>query len=129
MGSQSNQKNKPETFAYSWFMPAPGGETEPRTGMDETAEAGSGKSGDQTGYVTEVPAQPSDSTEKKQPFSGVLGRVQPKIIGLIAWSGVAATGMALLLTRSGPFPGLLVGALAGVWAAVAAIIWLLPSNS
>lgn len=130
MGSQSSQKNKPEAFAYSWFMPAPGSETEPVPEAAETAESGkdSETPEDQTGYYADVSSQPSNPTVKKQSLSGVLRMVKPRTVGLVAWSGVAAVGMAAILARSGPFPGLQVGAVAGVWAAVAAVIWILPSK-
>jgi len=137
MATQSGRKPKSEAFAYSWFMPAPGSEGQKQTQqagpmpepypdperLDQPLEIASAVQTRAKNAHSRPPNQSSGSS-----LLSVTNFRQPRFLGILGWSGVAGIGLAEVLIKAGPFPGIQVGALGGVWLAISALIWFLPSK-
>jgi hypothetical protein len=133
MPNPPTRKTKTEAYTYSWFLPAPG--ANPPTGPAPAPEDPPAES---PGQVEELAVQaqvrgrglafPRLAFPRLSALSGVLKSDSRKIrlIGLFGWSDVAAVGMALTMARSGS--SLQVGAIAGLWLAISAVIWILPTK-
>jgi hypothetical protein len=61
-------------------------------------------------------------------FTLDLSKNQLKVVSLVAWSTISVVGAALIGKEAGPAVTLHLAALGGVWAAISAILWFLPSK-
>jgi hypothetical protein len=71
------------------------------------------------------------SSPKKLGKFGVapsLSKSQLMIASLIAWSTLSGVGAILIGMEAGPAMALHLEALGGVWAAISAVLWFLPSK-
>jgi hypothetical protein len=137
MTGTPGRKAKPEEYAYSWFMPAPGSDQSkqqmapdgPSPDASSPQEEGPHE---EAAVVSATPAgQPHERAEHSGSMTGKLKGMsitQMRIAGLGGWGAVAATGAALLLMESSPSLEVHLGALSGVWMAVSLAIWFLPSK-
>ena len=133
MSDKPEREKKSRPYEYSWALPAPGTpwngvapegspghETDPghpatETGGSErveTPEAGS-----------RIPGHPSSS-----PGIGHPSTFELKLLGLVGWSATVCVGISYLVSRGGPFPGLQVGEIGGVWVVLSAVLWFLPGR-
>ena len=133
MASQSGRKTKAEPFSYSWFMPAPGGPSQPPSSVPQAQETSEEAPSVErpleaprveAGRVPYYPSNVHPPTDSGR--FGFLRLLRPRPAALVAWSAIAAVGMAELLIRSGP-SGAQFGAIAGTWAGVSAAIWFFTS--
>jgi hypothetical protein len=131
MSSTPGHKPKSDSYAYSWFLPAPGTNGSANgwrvpVAEPEAAETRSPEIAEQE-KRTEAWRH---SAEKKSapPLLGSLSVSQRIIgvVGVIGWSAVAGTGAAFLIARASEFPTTQIGILAGVWVGVSAAIWFMP---
>jgi hypothetical protein len=128
MTNTPTRKAKTDTYTYSWFLPAPG--DNPTTGPappPEDASAGSPSQAAELAVHSQV-RERGPGFLRHFSLSGILSSDSGKvrIIGLFGWSDVAGAAMALTVARSGS--SLQVGAIAGIWLAISAVIWILPTK-
>ena len=135
MSSMEGRKPRPESYEYSWFLPAgadggsvilshvppPDPEADPAIPQDSEMAAMEART-----------ERWRHSGEKKQrtriQVSWHIDSKMLGIAGIAGWSAMAAIGGFLLATRAGPFPGIQLGILGGVWFGVSALIWFLPKK-
>jgi len=133
MSTAQVRKPKPESYEYSWFLPAgghngsaivhqlPPSELEAASAQVENPEIRAMEA--RTEQWRHSGATRSRSAQL-QPWK--LDQARLRLAGVVAWSGMAAIGAILMVARTGPFPGLQVGILGGVWAGISAAIWFVP---
>jgi len=131
MSSHQVRKPKPESYAYSWFLPAEGNNGSviisqlPPPELEGTAITENPK-------VAAMEARTEEwrhSGERKVKSGQKYLSIDPtrlRFAGIAGWSAIAAIGGLLLSTRAGSFPGLQLGILAGAWIGVSAAIWFVP---
>jgi len=133
MSSSQGRKPKPESYAYSWFLPATGNngavmaaqalppdpEDPPATNAEDSEMAAVDARTEQWRHSGEVKQKAAAS--KSWSFS----QARLRLLGVSGWSAVAAVGAVALATRAGPFPGTQLGILAGVWVGISALVWFL----
>ena len=136
MSSTDKHKRKSESYAYSWFIPAPGSngaapsmsislpesespsETSVETQERESVEVRTEK-WRHSGSASQNPAHPKSLS---------IDPLKLRVPGILGWSVMVASGAVLVSTRSGPFPGMQLGVLAGAWLGISALIWFLPKK-
>ena len=135
MSSSPVRKPKPESYAYSWFLPAEGhnGASIVSQLPPSELEAAAGKARDPEMAAMEARTEqwrhsgkrqaPASSPQARSLSTGIAG---VRIIGMAGWSVVAGSGAIVLATRAGQFPTTQMGILAGVWLGVSAAIWFIP---
>ena len=137
----SSPKPEPESYTYSWFLPAPGSEySEPPSKVDDLPDRAE----------PEVPSEANETPTLYKAARGLNGLLQgnsprePKSAysvrptkinasklrfgGIVVWSALAGAGLVASLMEGSSLLGIQIGAIAGVWIAVSAAIWLLPSK-
>jgi len=133
MSSAEGGKPKPESYEYSWFLPAGGNSGSVIVSQGASPEV---KEGPANGQDSELKAM--EARTEKWRHSGENGHraggpgmfqidtVRLGLAGLAGWSAMAAIGGIVLFARGGPFPGTQLGMLGGVWVGISALIWFVP---
>jgi len=133
MSSAEGRKPKPESYEYSWFLPAGGNSGSVILSQGPSPELEANHANEQDSELKAMEAR----TEKWR-HSGENGhRVGPSglwqidttrlgLAGITGWSAMAAIGGIMLFTRAGSFPGAQLGMLGGVWVGISALIWFVP---
>jgi len=122
------RKTNAETYAFSWSLPA-GGEGSDTEGMvlhsvplvDETG-SGPAQEANDTVQLEEAPPTYASPYEPARRFRAPGLR----LVGVLAWSAIAGTGLAGAVMKFGVAFGMQVGEIAGLWLALGAAIWLVP---
>ena len=133
MSSAPARKQKAESYAYSWFLPADGhnGSANGYQLPPSEPEAASSNVEDSEMAAMEARTEQWRHSGKQeatlQPSRSLsIGNTGAKVIGVVGWSAVAGSGAVVLATRAGQFPSTQLGILAGVWLGVSAAIWFIP---
>ncbi|HUK80115.1 MAG TPA: hypothetical protein VLU91_05580 [Nitrososphaerales archaeon] len=132
MSSPQGRKAKPDSYAYSWFLPAEGHGGLQVVSQMPPPEPEATSLGPQNEQIAAMNARTDEwrhsGTARPQSVKRSLApdSVTMRLAGVAGWSAMAGTGAFVLLERSGSFPGLQLGVLTGVWLGVSAAIWLLP---
>jgi hypothetical protein len=134
-GEAKDGKDEKDPFAYSWYLPTgakaragehplePSSEQEPEPENEAMVESGQ--------RVSEPEPRQVAAGSRSGGGSGFhlkASASQLRIVGLSVWSVVSGVGMIALLVTQNPIPLTPVMTLGGLWAAVSAIIWFLPSK-
>ena len=134
MSSAPARKQKAESYAYSWFLPAEGhnGSAIASQLPPPELEAASGNVRDAEMAAMEARTEQWRHSAKHQATSQRARSLNPgkagvRFIGVVGWSAVAGSGAVVLATRAGQFPSTQLGILAGVWLGVSAAIWFIPA--
>ena len=132
MSSPQGRKAKSESYAYSWFLPAPGSNGSLLTIQVPPREL------EESGKPANSEFKAQEARTEQWRHSGKIAHPAPqsklqgldvaklRVAGVAGWSALAGTGAVLLSTRGGAFPGFQLGVLGGVWIAVSAAVWFLP---
>jgi len=135
MSSPEGRKPKPESYAYSWFLPAGGNGGSVIVSQFPSPEVEADPGDVQLSETAVMEARTEKwrhSGQKKQrsrtQISWHIDSTRVGIAGVAGWSAMAGIGGLLLSTRAGPFPGVQLGILAGVWVGISALIWFLPKK-
>ena len=133
MSSPQARKQKAESYAYSWFLPAPGSNGSviaaqmPLAGQRPLAPKAESQETIAMEARTEAWRHSGGVVQTKVSAKGwSVDSTKLRIGGIAGWSAVAGTGAVLLSTRAGTFPGVQLGVLAVVWLAVSAAVWYVP---
>jgi hypothetical protein len=135
MSSPEVRKRKSESFEYSWFLPAGGNGGSVIVSQVPTLELEADPANIQDSETAAMEARTEKwrhSGEKKQRSRALISwnidSNRLGLAGIAGWSAMAAVGGLLLSTRAGPFPGVQLGILGGVWVGISALIWFLPKK-
>jgi len=132
MSSPQGRKAKPESYAYSWFLPAEGHKGMAVVVQMVPQEPEAASPGPQNEQMAAMKARTDEwrhsGTARPQSVKRSMApdSVSLRLAGVAGWSAMAGTGAFVLFERAGSFPGLQLGVLTGVWLGVSAAIWLLP---
>lgn len=125
--ASTSQEPKGDAHAYPWFFPSEGngtGETNDASSVrGQAGEAGADPEGELTRSGPSSHGRPHSPLKANVPGN----HLRLRVVEVLGWSAFAAAGTAELASRPGPFPGLQVGLMAGVWLAVSAAVWFLPT--
>lgn len=123
------RKTKAESYAYSWFLPAPGTANPvnaPPAPPPEDPEMQARRAElEAEEFRTEQWRHPARIVSRASRAGFSFNQNVVRIGGVAGWSAVAGTGALILATRANPPPTQL-GILAVVWLGVSAAIWFLP---
>jgi hypothetical protein len=131
MSSPQGRKQRPESYAYSWFLPADGHNGSAIVSQLPPSELEAATSGSDP-KVAAMEARTEEwrhsGVKAKQSISKPLNvdLTKFRLIGIVGWSTLAAIGAALVSTRGGPTPGLQLGILGGAWIGISLAIWFVP---
>jgi hypothetical protein len=133
--SSTQGKPKPESYAYSWFLPAEGhnGSASVLHVVFPDPEVDAAKAENSEVVEMEVRTEKwrHSGETKHQTAAQVSWLLEPtrlRLAGIGGWSAIAAVGGLMLSMRAGPFPGVQIGILGGVWVGISALIWFLPQK-
>jgi hypothetical protein len=133
MSSPQGRKPKPESYAYSWFLPADGHNGSAVVSQLSPSELEATAEGAKTSEAAAMQARTEQwrrSGERRsalhQTGSSSLDLTRVRLMGMVGWSVVAASGAVLLVVRSGQSASTQLGVLAGVWFGLSAAIWFVP---
>jgi len=133
MSSTQVRKPKSENYAYSWFLPASAhnGQTSVLQVPPPVPEAAV-----ERGRSSEIAAMEA-RTEQWKHSGEIKHRTQKsqgispptlRLAGVAGWSAIAAAGAVVLASRAGPFPGVQLGVLGGVWVGISVLVWFLAGK-
>jgi hypothetical protein len=130
MSNVSISKTKGEAYVFNWSMPAPDGGSD--TGGTVLHSVPMAEEGNQE-HVQEgsEPVQSQDAySNYASPFESTRRLEVPslRLLGIIAWSAVAGSGMMAVAMKFGSAAGMQVAEIGGLWLAVGAAIWLVPGK-
>jgi hypothetical protein len=135
MSTTQGRKPKPESYEYSWFLPAGGhnGSAVVHQLPPSVLEAADAQANGVDSEITAMEARTEQwrhsgvtrsRSAQHQPWK--LDQAKLRLAGIVGWSGMAAIGGILLAARAGPFPGVQVGILGAAWVGISAAIWFVP---
>lgn len=127
MSTETKRKPNEELYTYSWYLPVGGndGQRDSQGGgqgagvVEQQAETAASESSASTATPEELGSPGSRSTHTTYSV---------RLVGLVFWSAATGVGLIVLLGTQSPVHMANVGALAGVWAAISALIWFLPGK-
>jgi hypothetical protein len=129
-----------ESYAYSLFVPAEGSfdpapPVQAAFSQEADQEAPTSHPGaEQTSLirrVTTVWNQEVRTVKSKRSVASLFQKLKfsrLQTIALIAWTAIAGAGAITAYLEASPSMTMQMGALGGVWLAVSAAVWLLPSR-
>jgi hypothetical protein len=130
MANQNPRRAKPETYVFSWSIPASGfgGDAEmvhPSGHAEEVGVEGTSR----TVGVAPMPRKDQVTGAHNDAFTNPSSRLLDasglRVLGLIGWSAIAGSGvMAAAMTFGTTLAQL--GAIGGLWVAVGVVIWFVP---
>ena len=130
MSSTQARKPKSESYAYSWFLPASahnGSATVLQAPPTEPlASASRGESSEMAARQARTEQWKHSGQAKGKSAAPKSMKFSPptlRVAGVAGWSAIAGAGAVILATRSGPFPGVQMGILGGVWVGVSVLVW------
>jgi hypothetical protein len=128
MSSMSVRKTKGDTYAFSWSMPAPNdGTNSEGTVLHSVPLVEEGNS--ESIQEASQPVQMEDAySSYASPYEPTKGFRVPslRILGIVAWSAVAGSGVVGAAMKFGSAFGMQVAEISGLWLAIGATIWLVP---
>jgi hypothetical protein len=136
MSEHTKQGSKQAQYTYSWYLPAVGSKKS-RAEAEERRLADSGMqtsthADQKEAFVPAADVNFDMTGNQSGSLSSHLFRlfesIQVRGVAVLGWSAVAGVGAVLMLSRAGPFPGTQLAALAGTWAGISAVLWILPSK-
>jgi hypothetical protein len=134
VSAPQGRKPKPESYAYSWFLPAEGhnGSAIVSHEVIPDPEASAAEAEDSEIVAMEARTEKwrhsGENVHKSVTGSWWIDLTRLRFAGIAGWSAMAAVGGLMLSTRAGPFPGLQLGILGGVWVGISVLIWFLPKK-
>ena len=137
MSALTKPKVQEEPFTYSWYLPVPGGKSSGALGGpagpagSEMELAPGAEEVEDTGPDRGQIVQQVEVPNAKSSALGILSNVSMstlRLAGLAGWTAAAAAGMVAMMAFQAPLALSHVLALVGVWAAISAAVWILPTK-
>jgi len=130
MSAEQASKPKSDSYAYSWFLQAPGNNGSviaPQAPPAETTPAEAPESELQAQEARTEEWRHSGNSQQGVARAGIrLDQAVIRLVGVAGWSAVAGAGAILLANKAGGAPPIQMGILGGVWVGVSLAIWFIP---
>jgi hypothetical protein len=135
MTTEGEAKDEKDPFAYSWYLPTGGkarGREQPLepSSVPEPEPENEGMVESEQPVSEPVPRQVASGSRSARGsgFQLKASTSQLRIAGFSVWSIISGAGTIALLLTQNPFPITQFVVLVGVWGAVSALIWFIPSR-
>jgi len=133
MSSPQGRKPKPESYEYSWFLPADGHKSSAVVSQLDPSELEAKAEGSKNPEIAAMQARTEQwrrsgehRSASNRAGSKIIDLTKVRLMGTVAWSAIAGSGAVLLVARAAQFPSAQLAILAGVWLGLSAAIWFIP---